>query len=306
MKAARYHTHGSADVLNVEEVAIPSIADHEVLVKVHACGVNPGDWQIRSGLAGDAFPLPYVPGWDVSGVVEQVGLAVTTFRVGDEVFGMTANSGGCAEYAVVPVNQIARKPPSIDHIQAAAVPMSAFTAWHALFEQGNLEQDQTVLINGAAGGVGHFAVQLAKSGGATVIGVASSGKESFVRSLGADEYIDYSLNSFGLAENKVDLVLDTIGGENGHRLIEVLRHGGSLVPITWGEYASDKLERKAIELHEVQLPRMTSEHLNELTRLIENGNLRASIEEVFAIEDIRKAHERSESRRTQGKLVIRI
>lgn len=202
MKAVRYYTHGAADVLIVEKVAIPSISDHEVLVKVHACGVNPGDWQIRSGLAGDAFPLPYVPGWDISGVVDQVGLAVTTFQVGDEVFGMTANSGGCAEYAVVPANQLARKPPSIDYNQAAAIPMSAFTAWHALFEQGNLEQDQTVLINGAAGGVGHFAVQLAKAGGARVIGVASTGKESFVRGLGVDEYIDYSSNSFSMAEGK--------------------------------------------------------------------------------------------------------
>ena len=192
MKAIRYSTYGGPDVLRLEEVPVPAIGEGEVLVRVHAAGVNPGDWQIRSGLAGDRFGLPYIPGWDISGVVVSVGEAVIGLYPGDAVYGMTANSGGCAEYAVVPAGHLAPKPSAATFIEAAALPQSGFTAWHALFVQGHLEAGQTVLINGAAGGVGHLAVQLARWKGARVIASASARNEAYLRNLGIDAFVDYA------------------------------------------------------------------------------------------------------------------
>ncbi|AJY77707.1 hypothetical protein VN24_13325 [Paenibacillus beijingensis] len=306
MKAIRYHSHGGPEVLQVEKVPRPKPAKHEVLVRVHAAGVNPGDWQIRSGLAGNRFPLPYIPGWDVSGVVEEVGPGSSLFRVGDEVFGMTADSGACAEYVAVPESQLAHKPAALSHVQAAAVPMSSFTAWHSLNKQGRLQAGETVIVNGAAGGVGHFAVQLAKQAGARVIGVTSGRNADFVRGLGAGEVLDYTAAPLEGTPWQADLAIDTIGGPNGDMLLETLRSGGRLVPVTFGHYNAEKAAARNVTVNEVQLLQISKTTLETIANMFDKGDLRVALDMVVPLEETRRAHERSESRRARGKIVIEI
>jgi NADPH:quinone reductase-like Zn-dependent oxidoreductase len=305
MKAIRYSAFGGPEVLRLEEVPVPVPGEGEVLVRVHAAGVNPGDWQIRSGLAGDRFGLPYIPGWDVAGVVAAGGEAAG-FRPGEAVYGMTANSGGCAEYAVVPVGHLARKPSAATFAQAAALPQSGFTAWHALFEQGRLEAGQTVLINGAAGGVGHLAVQLARWIGARVIGTASARNEAFLRSLGVDAFVDYAAELPAELVRSADLVLDTAAGGNRDWLIDALKPGGRLVPIAFGSHSEGKAAEAGVEVLDVQFPPFASAVLDELSRLFDEGRLRVTIDSEFPLEETAKAHERSESRRARGKIVVRV
>jgi NADPH:quinone reductase and related Zn-dependent oxidoreductases len=305
MKAIRYSAYGGPDVLRLEEVPVPAPGEGEVLVRVRAAGVNPGDWQIRSGFAGDRFGLPYIPGWDVAGIVAAGGEAAG-FRPGDEVFGMTANSGGCAEYAVVPAGQLARKPAAVSFVEAAALSQSGNTAWHALFEQGRLKAGQTVLINGAAGGVGHLAVQLARWIGARVIGTASARNEAYLRELGVDAFVDYTAGLPAELAGSADLVLDTNAGGDRDWLIDALKPGGRLVPIAFGSHSADKAAKAGVEVQDVQFPPVTAAVLEELARLVGEGRLRVTIDSVFPLEETAKAHERSESRRARGKIVIRV
>ncbi|MDQ6421996.1 NADP-dependent oxidoreductase [Paenibacillus sp. LHD-117] len=306
MKAIRYYNHGGPDVLRLEEVPVPNTGEGEVLVSVHGVGVNPGDWQIRSGFAGDRFELPYIPGWDVSGVVVSVDDNVTGFRPGDMVFGMTANSGGCAEYVAVPARHLVLMPGSIDFVEAAALPQSGFTAWHALFVQGKLEAGQTVLINGAAGGVGHLALQLARWKGANVIGTASARNEPFLRELGVDKFVDYAAALPTGITQSVDVVLDTVGGDNGDWLLDTLKPGGRLIPIAWGRYSSEKAAKASISVQEVQYPPIAAAYLEKFARLVDTGLIKVAIDSVFPLEETAKAHEKSESRRVRGKIVIRV
>ena len=191
------------------------------------------DWKVRAGhvKAWMKHRLPLIPGWDVSGVVEAVAPDVTAFKVGDAVYGMLdfMRNGAYAEYVAARPMHLALKPSSIDHIRAGAVPLASLTAWQSLFEVAGLKSGQTVLIHAAAGGVGHFAVQLAKWKGAKVIGTASAGNEGFLRELGADEVIDYRISRFEEAVHDVDVVLDTIGGDTQERSWQVLKKGGILV-----------------------------------------------------------------------------
>lgn len=306
MKAIRYSAYGGPDVLRLEEVPVPTVSEGEVLVRVHAAGVNPGDWQIRSGLAGDRFRLPYIPGWDVSGIVVAVGEAVSGLRPGDAVYGMTANSGGCAEYAVVPAGHLAPKPQAATFVEAAALPQSGFTAWHALFEQGKLEAGQTVLINGAAGGVGHLAVQLARWKGARVIASASARNETYLRNLGADAFVDYAAGLPTELVRSADLVLDTVGGGDRDWLLDALKPGGRLVPIAFGRHTAGKAAKASVTVQDVQFPPFSAAILEKLSHLIDDGKLRVTIDSEYPLEETAKAHERSESRRARGKIVIRV
>jgi NADPH:quinone reductase-like Zn-dependent oxidoreductase len=256
-------------------------------------------------MAGDRFGLPYIPGWDIAGVVVGLGAGVTGIHPGDAVYGMTANSGGCAEYAVIPAGQLAPKPKTADFTEAAALPQSGFTAWHALFVQGKLEAGQTVLINGAAGGVGHLAVQLARWKGARVIGSASARNESYLRKLGVDAFVDYAAGLPAELARSADLVLDTAGG-NGDWLLDALKPGGRLVPIAWGSYSADKAAKASVTVQEVQYPPISSTYLGELARLFDEGKLRVTIDSEFPLEETVRAHEKSESRRVRGKIVIRV
>src|SRR5437899_5747086 len=197
MKAVRIHSYGGPEVLHFEDAPRPTPGSSELLIRVHAASVNAIDWKIRGGYVKDVFPvpLPFIPGWDVSGVVEAVGSGVTKFKKGDEVYARPdvahSGKGAYAEYVVVKETETALKPKSIDHVHAAAIPVGAVTAWRALFDTAGLKKDQKVLMHGAAGGVGGFAVQLAKWKGAHVIGTASIRNQAFLRQLGVDEPIDY-------------------------------------------------------------------------------------------------------------------
>src|SRR5881227_2052549 len=226
MQAVVMHQTGGPEVLRYEEAERPEPGDGEVLIRVHAASVNPVDWKYRRGLAEKQMPA--VLGQDVSGTVE-VSRA-EGFAEGDEVFGF-APSGGYAEFATAPAGVIARKPAGVGHEQAAAIPVAGLTAWQALFDRGGLESGQTALIAGAAGGVGHFAVQFARLAGARVIGTGSERNRDFVLGLGADEYVDYTKQDVGEAVKDVDVAFDTVGGETTASLVPTVREGGIVVTI---------------------------------------------------------------------------
>lgn len=231
MKAVRVHNYGGPEVLHFEDAPRPTPDRGELLVKVHAASVNPIDWKIRAGYMKEyiPLPLPYIPGFDVSGVVESVGAGVTKFKKGDEVYSRpdvaAHGHGGYAEYVTVKETETALKPKSVDHVNATTIPVGAVTAWRALFDTGGLEKGQRVLIHGAAGGVGSFAVQLAKWKGAYVIGTASGKNQAFLKELGVDEAIDYQKTRFEEVVRDVDVVFDTIGGETQRAILGCSEEG---------------------------------------------------------------------------------
>src|SRR5436190_1002753 len=231
MKAVHIHEQGGLEVLRYEDVPVPEPRTKEVLVRVHAAGVNPVDWKIREGDLGK-IALPAIMGTDFSGEIEALGPEVAEFRVGEAVFGSVADeSGSYAEYALAPVSQIVEKPAAMDNIQAAATPVPAMTAWQALFDEAKLEAGQKVLIHAVAGGVGSFAVQFAKWKGAYVFGTASGSNAELARELGVDEFIDYRTQRFEDVVRDADAVFDTVGGETQERSWKVLKKGGVLVSI---------------------------------------------------------------------------
>ncbi|MEU6315611.1 NADP-dependent oxidoreductase [Streptomyces sp. NPDC047014] len=316
MKAVRVHTFGDPDRLVHEEVPRPSPGPGEVLVRVHAAGVNPPDGYARRGFADlpeairPAWPLPFTPGWDISGVVVEAGAGVSEWQPGDEVFGMVNFPGrgsGYAEYAVSPTGHLARKPASLGHVEAAAVPMAGLTAHQFLFDHLGLGPDDgPVLVNGAAGGVGHFAVQLARIAGAgPVIGVASGRHESFLEELGVDRFVDYTRTPPEDAVRDVAVLIDAVGGPHGHRLLPVLRSGGRIAPVFPGDYHPERAERAGITVSGHQV-RSDGGQLAELARLIDADRLRVGIDSVFPLTEARRAHERAERGHLQGKIVLRV
>src|SRR5881409_3589324 len=233
MRAIRQQTLGGPEVLELVEVPRPEAGPTEVLVRVVAAGVNPVDWKTRA-MGGFLGQPPFTVGWDVAGVVEEVGVGVARFALGDRVFGMPRfprEAAAYAEYVTSPSRQLARIPDGLGDVEAAALPLAGLTAWQALVETADVQPGQRVLVLGAAGGVGHLAVQIAKARGAHVIGTASAAKHDFVASLGAEELIDYRAPDFAAHVDGVDVVLDTIGGDIARRSIGVLHPGGLLVTI---------------------------------------------------------------------------
>ena len=307
MRAVQQQTLGEPDVLAVVDLPRPTPRTNEVLIRVEAASVNPTDWKHRAngGFLGEP---PFVLGWDLSGVVEEVGIGVARFSPGDEVFGMLSypfGHGAHAEYVAAPAAWFAPKPASLDHVQAAALPLVSLTAWQALVENARIQPGQRVLIHAAAGGVGHVAVQIAKARGAHVIGTASAGKHDFLREIGVDEPIDYREVDIAEAVSDVDAVLDTIGGDTSLASLRTLRPGGIVVSIL--PVGSDDLYREAERLG-VRAVRMlvdASRHdLVSITDLVEQGSLRATISEVFPLEQVAEAHRRGETGRTTGKMVL--
>ena len=307
MRAVQQQTLGEPDVLAVVDLPRPTPRTNEVLIRVEAASVNPTEWKHRAngGFLGEP---PFVLGWDLSGVVEEVGIGVARFSPGDEVFGMLSypfGHGAHAEYVAAPAAWFAPKPASLDHVQAAALPLVSLTAWQALVENARIQPGQRVLIHAAAGGVGHVAVQLAKARGAHVIGTASSEKHDFLREIGVDEPIDYREVDIAEAVSDVDAVLDTIGGDTSLASLRTLRPGGIVVSIL--PVGSDDLYREAERLG-VRAVRMlvdASRHdLVSITDLVEQGSLRATISEVFPLEQVAEAHRRGETGRTTGKMVL--
>lgn len=314
MRAVTIKEFGGPEVLTVEDVERPEPLPTEVLVRVHAAGVNPVDWKTRAGqgMAGlQTFPL--ILGWDVSGVVEKVGFGVHTLKPGDEVYGMPwfpRAAGAYAEYVTAPSRQWARKPATLDHAHAAAVPLAALTAWQILTATAHVREGQRVLIHAAAGGVGHFAVQFARHLGAHVIGTARAARHSWLKELGAEETVDYTTTRFEEVVKDVDVVVDLIG--DGHddtstRSLRTLRRGGLLVAVPGGvspelaEAAEKAGVRTSAYLVEPDGPALAT-----IAGLIDAGHVRVEVEETFPLEQAAKAHERGETGRTRGKLVLTV
>lgn len=307
MRAVSQDEVGGPEVLKVVELDRPEPRTGEILVRVHAAGLNPTDWKHRANLR-DFDSLPFVLGWDVSGVVEKVAPGVTLWEPGDEVFGMLPypyGAGAFAEYATGPARAFAAKPSGIDHVTAGAMPLAALTAWQALVDTAHLEAGQRVLIHAAAGGVGHLAVQIAKARGAYVIGTASAPKHDFLRGLGADEPVDYRETDFAETVRDVDVVLDAIGGEYGPRSLATLRPGGIVVSILVG--SSPGLAERAAEQGKRakgMLVEYDQAGMRAIEALVRGGKLRPEIAAVFPLADTAKAHEMGETGRTTGKIVI--
>ncbi|WP_217237815.1 NADP-dependent oxidoreductase [Streptomyces sp. AC555_RSS877] len=309
MRAISQDVLGGPEVLKEVELELPRPRPNQVLVRVRAAGLNPTDWKHRStgGFLGEP---PFVLGWDVSGVVEAVGIGVATFRPGDEVFGMLPypfGSGSHAEYVTAPVRALTHKPSVIDHTQAGALPLVSLTAWQALVENADLQPGQRVLIHAAAGGVGHVAVQIAKARGAYVIGTASAGKHDFLREIGVDEAIDYRSTDFAEAVKDVDVVLDTLGGETSVKSLRVLRPGGIVVSIL--PVGSDDFHEEAERLG-VRALRMLVDAdragMRAIADLVEQGKLRPTIARTFTLADAAEAHALGDTGRTTGKLVLTV
>lgn len=306
MKTIRIDQYGGPEVLSVVETQRPTPGPDELLVKVHATSVNPIDWKLRGGYLKDFYPLtfPATLGLDVSGTVESAGANVKRFKSGDEIYAMLEDGGGYAEYAVVKEEIAASKPKTIDDVHAAAVPLAALTAWEALFEAGQLRAGQTVLIHGAAGGVGSFAVQFAKAKGARVIGTASGKNQALLRKLGVDQPIDYEKTRFEDVAKDVDVVLDTLGGETQERSWKVLRKGGILVSLL--APPSEEQARK----HGVRGVRFSShpssKDLAEIAGLIDAGKVKPIVDTILPLTEVRRAHEMSESGHGHGKIVLTV
>lgn len=308
MKAVRIHEYGGPEVLRFEEVPIPQPAAGELLIRVHAAGVNPVDWKVREGYLKDLLPysLPFIPGWDVSGTIEAAGSGVTRFQKGDEVYSRPdiARDGAYATYIVVRESEVALKPRSVDHVHAAAIPLAALTAWQALFDAAGLSAGQKVLIHAAAGGVGSFAVQLAKWKGAHVIGTASQRNQSMLRELGVDEPIDYQNTHFDDVVHDVNAVLDTVGGDTQHRSWRVLKKGGILVSILSPPSEEEAAKHGARTGYVFVQP--NSAQLTEIAKLVDAGKVKPVVETILPLAEARKAQELSQTRHARGKIVLKV
>jgi NADPH:quinone reductase-like Zn-dependent oxidoreductase len=299
VKAAVIHETGDPGVFRIEEVDPPQPDEGEVLVRMHATSVNPYEVKQRRGVIEPS--LPAIIGSDASGTVE--ASRSPEFTEGDELFGRVF-SGSYAELATAPASALSAKPAHVDHQQAAALPVAAGTAWQALFDHGGLESGQTALVAGAAGGVGHFGVQLAKHAGARVIGTGSSRNHDFVLGIGADEYVDYTEGDVAEAVSGVDVAFDTVGGQTTETLLPALREGGILVTIA-GAPPADAAQERGVRA-EVFSSTADPEQLARIGDLAAAGEVRAELAEVLPLSEIARAHELSESGHTRGKIVITI
>lgn len=308
MKAVRIHRYGGPDVLEYEDAPRPTLLPDDVLVRVHAAGVNPVDWKVRAGQfkSSTQYMLPLILGWDVSGVVEAAGTGVKDDLVGQEVYARpdSTRNGAYAEYIAVRESEVAPKPALLDHVHAAGVPLAGLTAWQALFDVAGLAEGQTVLIHGATGGVGSFAVQFAKAKGAHVIGTASAANHALLRELGADEVIDYTRQRFEDLVKDADVVLDTVGGETQDRSWDILKPGGTLVS-TVGRPSEEVARARGVRGASLTM-QPNCEQLMEIACLIDSGKVKSIVQNVFALEEARKAHELGEEGHTRGKIVLRV
>lgn len=306
MHAIRQRAFGGPEVLEFVEVDRPVPGPGDVLVRVLATSVNPADWKIRSGTAALPVELPFIPGFDVAGVVEQVGDQVTRFRPGDEVHGMpTPFAGTYAQYVRAPAADLAIKPVVLDHVRAGALPSVGLTAWQALVRIARIQAGQRVLIHAAAGGIGHLAVQIAKAHGAHVIGTARAANHAFLRDLGADELIDYTVEDFATAARDVDVVFDNIGYTYGARSLDTLVPGGHLVSAIWDHpgVTSEQAAQRGLRFDPVMVAPSAAD-LEELGKLVDRGLLRVHVEATLPLRDAAKAHERSHAGQVRGKLVL--
>lgn len=310
MKAIILDGPGPVENLVINDIATPVIADQEVLVQVKSISINPVDVKTRAGKGvygrlKESSPL--IIGWDISGIVTESRSDL--FKAGDEVFGMVNFPGhgkAYATYVAAPADQLALKPANVTHEDAAAATLAALTAFQALHHHAQIKAGQRVLIHAAAGGVGHYAVQLAKQAGAYVIGTSSAENKDFVLSLGANEHIDYKAVRFEEVLNDIDFVLDTVGGDNIDRSIDVIKKGGILISIPTGisESAAEKAKVNGVNAS-FKLVQSSGDDMKQLAGLLEKGDLRSHVSQVFnGFEEMGKAHLQIETGRTKGKVVV--
>jgi NADPH:quinone reductase-like Zn-dependent oxidoreductase len=301
MRAIRFHDYGGPDALMVEQVPRPHPQADQVRLRVIAAGVNPFDWVARAGLYKEfmPLPLPWIPGIEGAGIVEHAGHDVTTLEPGQSVYGVFSNA--YAEYAVAPASDVAPKPAHLTFEEAASTPLGALTAWGAVIDTAKVQAGQQVLVHGAAGGVGVYALQLAKWKGAHVVATASAANVEFVRALGADEVIDYTATPFEKVVKDVDVVVDTVGGDVIERSWPVLRPGGLLVTV------AARLAPEAGKAHGVRATsagRASPANLRQLTELFESRQLRPVVGPIIPLSEASKAHELSQSRHGRGRIIL--
>ena len=308
MKAVVIHAYGGPEVLKLEDVPRPEPKDDEILIRVVAASVNPVDVAIRKGylaeLIGDKLPL--IPGMDAAGVVEKTGAKISKFKAGDSVYAFftLASEGGYAQFVVAKENEAAPKPKALTYAQAAAVPAAASTAWQVLVDTAKLSAGQTVLIHGGSGGVGHFAIQIAKAHGAKVIATASTANQDFLKQMGADQTVDYTKAKFEDVAKDVDVVLDTVGEDTLKRSYGVLKKGGIIVSIV------DEPDQAALDAHGIRGVTLRSTPkasvLEELAKLIDAKKMTPIVSQVLPLAEVAKAQEQIATHHTRGKIVLQV
>ena len=308
MKAIVAHQYGGPEVLKLEEVPVPTPKEDEMLVKVFAAGVNSFDGTLRSGKYAkpNGTQLPWHPGYDIAGVVERVGGKVTKFKVGDPVYAMIniLKGGGYAEYALAKETDAALKPATISFLEAAGAPSVALTAWQAMVDKANVQSGQTVLIHGASGGVGMFAIPFAKIRGAKVFATASTANQDFLKQLGADVAIDYKTQKFEDIAKDVDVVIDAVGGETLARSYPIVKKGGIIVPL------SDNVDKAQLDKYGIRgaslVVQNNGDELAQIGKLIDQGKIKVIVSETFSLADANKAQAKADLGHTRGKIVLKV
>ncbi|WP_428659815.1 NADP-dependent oxidoreductase [Runella sp.] len=313
MKAIILKDFGGVEQLVQEEIPVPTLHDNEVLVKVKAFSINPVDIKTRNGKGAAARikdQTPMILGWDISGVITEMGANVSDFKAGDEVFGMVNFPGhgkAYAEYVAVPASQLALKPENISHEEAAAATLAALTAWLAVVHSAKVQAGQKVLIHAASGGVGHFAVQIAHYLGAYVIGTSSAANRDFVLSLGADQHIDYKAQSLEKEVSEIDFVLDALGGETIDQSLKVIKPGGTIISMPSGanDLVTQKAEAKGVHGYPIMV-HSSGKDMKDIADLLEKGILKAHVSKIVTFDQIAQAHHQVESGKTVGKVVVTV
>ena len=306
MKAVVAHEYGAPDVLKFEEVPRPEPNEDEALVRVIASGVNPADPLTLSGKYAKEFGthLPLIPGYDIAGVVEKIGANVTKLKVGDVVYGYPTFGGGWAQYVTVKEWEVAAKPKSLNFLEAAAVPMGALTAWQSLVDVAKLQPGQTILIHGGSGGVGSFAIQIAKARGAHVIATASTANQDLLKQLGADIAVDYTKTKFEDVAKNVDAVLDPVGKETLARSYDVVKKGGIVMCLV---ALPDRAELQKRGIHGAAISaHPDAADLTEIAHLIDAGKIKPIVTQVLPMSEAIAAQQQAETHHTRGKVVLQI
>jgi NADPH:quinone reductase-like Zn-dependent oxidoreductase len=308
MRAVVIEKYGSVDELRIKDMPVPEIGDGDLLVEVYAAGVNPIDWKLREGYRGDRVELkfPHILGLDMAGIVKNIGRKVTRFQPGDEVFSRTdlARHGTYAEYVAVDETIVARKPENLTFEEAASIPLVGLTAWQALIDVAKMKKDEKVLIHAGSGGVGSFAIQLTKTRGAHAATTCSTLNVDLVKSLGADEVIDYTKEDFSSLLRDYDIVLDTMGGDIYRKSFTVLKKGGRLVSLL--ERPDEALARKTATKALYMFMQPNGKELDEIAGLLRQAKIKPVVGTVFPLEDVRKAQELSASHHAPGKIVLQV
>jgi len=308
MKAVVIETYGDIDVLQLKDMPVPELGDRDLLIEVHAASVNPVDWKVREGYLKELIlhKFPLILGWDVAGVVKERGISAGRFKIGDRVFSRTdiARNGTYAEYVAVDEELVAMMPDNLSFEEAAAVPLACQTAWQALVETARVKQGDRVLVHAASGGVGTFAVQIAKNRGAYIAATCGAANARLVKSLGADEVIDYATTDFSGVLHDFDTVLDTMGGEIYRKSFSVLKKGGIVVSLL--ERPDDSLARETGTKAEYMFLQPDRERLSEIAALLREGKIKPVLNSVLPLEEVKKAHSISQSHHAKGKIVLKV